>query len=239
MAFAADPERHLIISDLQMPFEAKFALPFCLSLKRAFRIPDENIINAGDEADENFAGMYPKDPDADLTGNAEIDLTRDKFKEWGSAFPKMRLCVSNHGIRWIKKAAHAEIPSQVLKSYQELYRTPRYWIWQDEWRFTKLKHPFRVIHGMGYSGQIGHINAALDGGISTAIGHLHSHAGINHILTKGRDKMIWAFNTGCLIDPAKYAFKYEKENRRKPCRGVGIVLESGSTPIWIPYPYAE
>lgn len=216
-----------------MPFEAEHALRFCAYLKRHFKIPDENVLNVGDEADELHGGMYPKDPDGHHTPNSEIAAAREKFQEWAALFPLMKLAVSNHGLRWARKAAAAEIPSQMMRAYQEVLCAPPGWMWKDEWRFTDLKMPFRMIHGMGYSGMNGHRMAAIDAGMSTVIGHLHSHAGIAHVKT-GSMK-IWGMNTGCLIDVEAYAFKYGKESRFKPCLGAGIIIDSGRTPIWIPY----
>ena len=145
----------------------------------------------------------------------------------------MKLCISNHGLRWVRKATGAQIPEQVLKSYQELYKMPEKWQWREEWRFNQFKHPFRCIHGMGYSGVNGHRNAVIDSGISTAIGHLASFAAISYIKMMG-SKMHWGFNTGCLINESAVAFKYGKYNRPKPCLGAGVIVNNGSTPIWIP-----
>jgi hypothetical protein len=147
----------------------------------------------------------------------------------------MKVCTSNHGIRWMKKAAEAQIPSELMRSYREVIQAPDGWIWQDAWVFRQLRHPFRVIHGMGYSGMNGHRTAALDGGISTAIGHLHAHAGIAYITTSGQT--IWGMNTGCLIDVAAYAFQYGKDARFKPSLGLSVVFDEGRTPIWFPLPY--
>ena len=224
---------YLIISDLQIPFEAPRALEFCVYIKRHYGIPDTNVINVGDEVDNLHGGLYPKDPDGHHTPNSEIGAAKEKIHQWGDAFPYMMLCESNHGIRWMKKASAAEIPSQMMRAYQDVLQTPPGWHWRKEWRFPTLKHPFRVIHGCGYSGMNGHRTAAMDGGISTAIGHLHSHPGIARIVTSGQK--IWGMNTGCLIDVDAYAFKYNSNSRFKPGLGVGVVFNQGSMPMWIPY----
>jgi len=226
-------DRYLVISDLQIPFEAEKALSFCAYIKRHYRIPDNHIINVGDEVDQLNGGLYPKDPDGHHTPNSEIVASKEAIRKWGAVFPEMMLCISNHGMRWIKKASAAEIPSQMMRTYQEVLNAPDGWRWQHEWGFKNLKHPFRVIHGMGYSGMNGHRTAALDAGVSTAIGHLHSHAGISYITTSGLN--IWGMNTGCLIDVEAYAFKYGKDLRFKPCLGASVILDNGRLPIWLPY----
>ena len=224
----------LVISDLQLPFESKGALSFCRSLAKEYRVPAENILNVGDEIDNFHGSAYPKDPDADLSAINEFEIVRERIKEWGRTFPKMKVCISNHGIRWLKKAIDAQIPTHLLRTYQDIFKIPPGWEYREEWRFSRLKYPFRMIHGMGYSGVMGHRNAALDGQISTVIGHLHSNAGINWIQTNGGARM-WAANAGCLIDPTAFAFKYEKYNRVKPQLGALVIIDQGKTPIFHPF----
>jgi hypothetical protein len=223
----------LVIPDTQIPFEHKDALKFCTYLKKHHKIPDMNVLCVGDEIDNYNGSAYPKDPDADYSAVNEFEIVRERIREWGDVFPFMKLAVSNHGIRWVRRAIDAQIPTQVLRSYQEIFKMPPGWSWRDEWRFTSLKHPFRMIHGMGYSGVNGHRNAAIDGQISTIIGHLHSHAAVSFIETNGGQRM-WAVNTGCLIDVQAYAFKYEKYNRVKPQLGATIIFGSGKSPVFIP-----
>lgn len=225
--------RSLIVSDTQKPFHATKALEFVQYVKRHYKISDENLFHAGDETDQYWGSGYKKNPNALHTPSQEIAAVRYELERWYKAFPKMRLAISNHGVRYFKKACEAEIPSEVIRSYQELIRAPDGWKWAHEWKITSGRMPWRLIHGMGYSGQNGHRNAAMDAGMSTAIGHLHSHAGISHINTNGL--RIWGMNTGCLIDVEAYAFEYGKDSRFKPCLGIGLVLNHGTTPLWIPY----
>lgn len=226
-------DTYLCISDLQIPFHAHGALDFCRSVQRHYKIPPENILNVGDELDCFHGGMWAKGGDYEHTPKQELTAAKEILKEWYAAFPKMKLAISNHGLRWVRKATEAEIPSQLLRDYRQVIAAPEGWQWKEEWLFN-TKHPFRMIHGMGYSGRNGARNAAIDSGMSTLIGHLHSYAGIDYITTQ-RLK-IWGFNTGCMIDDESYAFSYGKYNRQKPCIGVGIICGQGSTPIWLPYP---
>jgi len=224
----------LVISDLQIPFEAERALEFCIELKKHYKIPNCNVLNAGDELDNYHGGQWPKDANGRFSATGELAQAKETLKRWYSAFPEMKLAISNHGLRWVRKAASAEIPSQMLRAYEEIIEAPKGWQWKYEWRFNDLKHPFRLIHGMGYAGKDGHRNATLDSGISTVLGHLHSHAGISFIKTLGRE-MLWGFNCGSLINPEDYAFAYGKENRAQPCLGAGIIFNSGRMPVWVPY----
>lgn len=226
-------DRFLFISDLQIPFEAEHALKFCKAVQREFFIHPDNIYCVGDETDAYWGSAYPKDPDAKHTANQELEDSRQTLRKWYAAFPKMKLATSNHGQRWLKKATAAEIPSQLLKSYREVLQAPDGWIWKDRWNI-KSDHPMIMQHGCGYSGQNGHRFAALDNGVSTIIGHLHSHAGIVHLRSQTGRK-IWGFNCGSLIDIEQYAFHYSRYLRNQAVLGVGVVIDGGLTPIFLPY----
>lgn len=232
MAKGPAADRFLFISDLQIPFEAPKALDFCLAVQKEFKIPQEHVYNVGDEVDQYFGSAYQKDPNGWHTPRSEIAASREKLLRWYRSFPQMKLAISNHGLRWAKKAFDAEIPSEMLRPYQEIIHAPPGWIWRDSWTI-KTQYPIKMIHGMGYSGQGGHRQAALDFGINVVIGHLHSHAGVALIKTQGQ--RIWGMNTGCLIDDEAYAFAYNKTSRQKPILGCGVVVDGGLTPIFIPY----
>ena len=224
--------RCLFISDTQIPFEAHNSLAFCRSVVKEFKIPLENIYHVGDETDHYFGSQYTKSINGNLTALAELDITREKLKEWYTTFPMMKLAISNHGMRWAKKAFDAEIPSQMIVPYQKLIEAPKTWVWREKWDIL-AKHPMQMIHGMGYSGQNGHRTAAIDAGVSLVMGHLHSSAGISYIKTN--NQRFWAFNVGCLIDETAFAFEYGKYSRNKPVLGVGVVVDDGLTPIFVPY----
>lgn len=225
-------DNYLVISDLQIPFQADGALEFCLKIKKSLKIPDDNILCVGDELDEYWGSRFLKNPDMQWSAVGEIDAARKILREWYKAFPKVKLANSNHGMRWAKKAVEAQIPSQMIRHYQEILEAPSGWVWKDEWRF-KTEWPFRMIHGMGYGGIMGHRNAAYDAGMSTVIGHLHAHAGINFINTGNR--VFWGFNVGSLIDDKQLAFEYGKDSRNKSINGCGAILENGRIPLFIQF----
>lgn len=221
----------LVISDLQIPFENENALKFCAYLKRHYKIDDDHVLNVGDEVDNLHGGVYPKDPDGDYSPKGEIKAAKEKIAEWASVFPKKKIAISNHGIRWFKKASAAEIPSQMIRHYKDVLGMPEGWVFKDRWDFNDIRNPFSMIHGMGYSGQFSHRTAALDLGRSVVHGHL-THAGISIIKTATQN--IWGMCVACLIDIPSYAFKYGKDSRFKPCLGVGIITNQGKVPLWLP-----
>lgn len=229
----ATDDRYLFLPDLQIPYEAEHALKFCKRVQAEFKIPEENIYNVGDELDLYWGSTHKKDPDADMTPRQELRESRKKIAQWIKAFPIMKLAISNHGLRWLRKAFEADIPSEILRSYRSIIDAPKSWIWKERWNIQASRARIAMIHGMGYSGQNGHRNAAMDLGCNVVHGHLHSHAGISYINTDGRE--IYGFNVGCLIDTSSFAFKYGKYNRSKPVLGCGVVINGGTTPIFIPY----
>lgn len=226
-------ETYLVISDLQIPFEAHGALKFVAYLKRHYKIKDEHCLCVGDETDQFHGGMYPKGADFAHTPNSELKVAREKLQEWYALFPEMKVAVSNHGIRWLKKASAAELPSQLLRKYEEIIDAPPGWVWKDQWEIAGSRHPFTMVHGMQFGGMYAYRQAPVQMGGSVVFGHLHSSAGIAHVKSDGLSA--WGFNTGCLIDTEAYAFKYGKYNKWKPNLGVGIIADGGRVPIWIPF----
>lgn len=226
----------LVISDLQIPYEHQNALAFCQYLSRHFGIPKENILNVGDETDSYWGSLHPKSPEAKLTVGGELKVCKDKIRQWGEAFPFMKIAISNHGIRWVKKAAMAEIPSQLLRAYRDIIGAPEGWQWRDAW-VIPTKNPFMMIHGTEYSGQNATREMIKDKGMSVIHGHLHAHAQVVHVKHQrenGEFLHRWGCNTGCLIDETQFAFDYEKRNRFKPSIGCAVIYNDGSTPVWFP-----
>jgi len=222
----------MVISDAHLPTEHKDALPFCEMVKKDFGIPDENMVCIGDITDQYFGGMWKKSPDARSHARLEVESTVDKLKMWYSAFPKMRCCIGNHDNRWWRKALDAEIPSQLLRGYREVIQAPRGWKFD---RFFKVKTKGGLIlfeHGDNYGGMVPHRIAAMNNGINTVIGHHHTKAGVEHVKTRGMS--IWGMSVGCLIDFDQYAFDYARKAKELPVLGVGLILNEGRTPLFLP-----
>lgn len=225
-------DRYLIISDLQIPFELNDALPFVRKVQREFRIPLENLCCVGDETDQYWGSLFKKSPEAKHTANQEIEATKEKLRKWYKAFPYMKICESNHGNRWKKKAWESEIPSQLLRQYREVMEAPDGWEWRKAW-LIQTKKPFLMEHGDDWGGQIPHKQAALHNGISTIMGHHHSLAGVEYLKTNGLD--VWGAICGSLIDFEQYAFEYARRAKFKPVIGCTVILNDGFSPLFVPY----
>lgn len=225
-------ENYLFIPDTQDPFSHPDALPFCRYLKRHYKISDENIIHAGDEEDQYHGSLYKKNPDALHTPTSELKEVRERFKAWYSEFPKMKLCESNHGGRWLKKALDADIPSELLRKHRDVLEAPEGWVWQKRWIIEGSKRRFMAEHGDDWGGQQPHVQAAMHNGISTIMGHHHSLADIRFLVTAMQQ--MWACVSGSLIDFDQYAFEYAKKNKLKPVSGATVILNGGAIPMFHP-----
>lgn len=222
----------LVISDTQFPFEHRRALAFCAYLKRHFGIKDDDIYHVGDELDQNWAGLYKKDPDAFHTANSEIAHALASVQEWATVFPKMMLATSNHGERVAKLAFEAGIPSIMMRRYQEVIRAPSTWRWAPYWT-SNTKYKFRVEHGDKRGlGNKPHIALSLRNGMSTIIGHYHTKAVVERIETE--EKSFFGAVAGCLIDRPSYAFKYSLKDAELAKIGAVVVLDNGRWAQWIP-----
>ena len=222
----------MVISDLQIPFEHPKALQFCKYVKRHFKIKNENVLCVGDEIDAYYGGLWKKSIQASVTAQQELEQSIDTIRKWGKRFPEMKLAISNHGTRWQRKAFEAEILSQMIRRYEDVIDAPSGWKWKKEWIIKGSKKTFRMCHGDDWSGQHPGIQAVMHTGMSSIMGHFHSIAEINHIKTVGFNE--WGMVVGSLIDAEQFAFEYQRKAKKKPVLGVGVILDGGMTPLFVP-----
>lgn len=217
----------LTISDLQMPFEHRDALDFILHIKKTLIKPSDSltVVNMGDEFDEHALARYAPNPDGFSAGE-EIQKTIEHAGPWYQAFPKMKLCISNHTIRGTKKAREIGIPSKYLRTLAEVYECPKRWEWDQRWVIGNVCYE----HGENVSGVDAALKAATHNRMNTVIGHQHSHGGVIH--SGSFHNTLWGMNTGCLIDTEAYAFKYAVAYRKKPTLGTGLLINE--VPLFIP-----
>ncbi len=134
-------------------------------------------------------------------------------------FPKVDVCVSNHTSRPYRLASSVGVPARFLKGYNDWMEAPKGWRWNDRYIVDGVLY----IHGEGYSGKYGALNAAQANRMSTVIGHLHSFASV--IYSAGPNDLIFGMNSGCLIDSKTYAFRYGKHLKNKPTIGAAVVMD--------------
>jgi predicted phosphodiesterase len=217
----------LLISDLQVPFAHPDALAFCKAVAKKEK-PDM-VVQMGDLIDIHSTSDYDPNPDGMSPGD-ELEKTREELKKWSKAFPKLTVLLGNHDVRYHKAAFKARIPRDVLKSFSDILQTPKTWQYVEEIVIDDVLY----IHGDQSTGVSPNssIEMAKNAMHSVCHGHYHIGAGIQYWANKKH--LLFAFNTGCLIDLDAYAFNYSRKLMKKPVLGIGIV-ENG-IPKFIPMP---
>lgn len=215
----------LVISDLQVPFEHPDALAFCKAVAKKEK-PD-TVLQIGDLVDIHSTSDYDADPDGMSPGH-ELEKTRKSLQNWAKAFPKLTVLLGNHDVRYHKAAFKARIPSDVLKSFSDILHTPKTWTYVEEVIIDDTLY----VHGDQSTGVSANASLELAKSSMTSVvhGHFHVNAGIQYYANKKH--LVFAFNTGCLIDRKAYAFNYGKKLLKKPILGVGII-EDG-VPRFVP-----
>ena len=218
-------ENVLVIADTHMPFEAKGYLDFVLGLRDRYQC--ETVIHIGDILDQCAVSAWLSDPDG-LTAGGEIERAYHTLQEWNQKIPDMNICLGNHDIRHMSAAYKIGLSTNYLRHFNEIYDVDWNWNWSYLQESAVL-----YTHGSEKSGQYAHINLSKEEGLSTVIGHTHSHAGINWFKT--RTKQWFALNVGCGIDESAYAFAYGQHKAYKCILGAGLVLNHGTEPRFVPY----
>ena len=147
----------LCISDTQEPFAHQDALNFVIFVDKCW-FPGQNriVVHMGDEVDQHALGKWPANPNGRSSGD-ELKEARLRLSYWFDAFPETFVCTSNHTYRAWKKAFHAGIPKEFMKSVGEVYQAPLTWQWADRWIFDGIVFE----HGENVSGPLGALNAAM------------------------------------------------------------------------------
>jgi len=213
------------ISDTHIPFEHKHYLSFCRQTFKKYNCT--TIIHAGDLVDNHAISYHEVDCDG-MSAEDEMEEADRHLEHWFKAFPKLKLCRGNHDRMVDRKGKTSCLPKRVFKKFREIWSLPVGWV--DDWQFIINGILFK--HGTEYTGKLPHVQCAYDNRINSAIGHNHSVLGVEY-LESAHDK-IFGISGGCGIDVKTYAMAYQKDFRRKPILGCGVILENGRYPIAVP-----
>ena len=216
----------LVISDLQCPFAKKDYIEFLESVFHQYKC--SRVVCIGDELDFHTLSKYPNHPEAYGTID-EIALGVKQLRPLYKLFPDLDIVTSNHGDRISKAASDAGIPADFLKPYKEIIGAPDGWKWHDYIIIDGVLYE----HGTQYGGQYGHIKACQDNRMSTVIGHIHSHAGVQYIKNRLSER-IFGMNVGSLVDQLSYGMSYAIRGRNRSILSCGVVKE-GQQAIVVPY----
>lgn len=214
----------LAIPDLHAPFQHPDALRFLTHIKNEHK-PDL-VICLGDEID--FAALSFHDKDPEMPGPVEeYKCALDFMLQLYKVFPNVMTCRSNHTDRPFRVAFKAGLPSQMLRSYAELFKAPPGWSWHDRIVVDNTCY----IHGDPRCGE-GAARAWLkENRMSTVIGHVHGHAGVGYSQSPF-NQSFW-MNAGCLIDLEAMAFRYGSKYANKGTLGCGLIY-GGHSAYFVP-----
>lgn len=204
----------LIISDTQAPGHHPNAIEFIKHEAKLFK--PNRIIHIGDELDLHNLSKYTKNPD--LPGpKDELEQGLLFMQELYDLFPEAEVCISNHGSRPYIRAQEAGLPSNFLRSYHEFMKAPKGWSWHHKIIIDDIV----FMHGEGLSGDGARLKACTLMQKSCVFGHIHSHAGVSYF--SNREKLLFGFNVGCLIDPHSPYFEYNRHQFHRPILGIGLI----------------
>ena len=219
----------LHIPDLHEPHSHERAYEFLEQVYKDYKC--DKIVCAGDEVDLHTLSRFPKhylSPGQDSEIHQALKGLEDLKKIFQAK--EISFCVSNHTSRPFRVAELMGLSRYFLKEYREWLEAPPEWTWYYDGEL--IVDNVMYIHGDHYSGQYGHIKAAMKNRRSTVIGHIHAHAGVQYLNGWGKDNQIFGLNGGCLIGES-WAFDYARKQPDKPTIGCSII-QNGHSGIFIP-----
>lgn len=212
-----------IVGDLHEPFCHPMYRRFVHDTFEYFRV---NLYHfAGDVSDGHALSYHEHNPNG-LSAGDEYEISRGRIARWYSDFPSASISIGNHDELLFRKAKTHGIPEKMLRSYNEIWETPRW-----NWDYEHTIDGNLLTHGTGTSGKNGAINFAIQRRCSIGQGHLHSWAGVQYHANS--DSIIFGMSVGCGIDPKAYTFEYGRNLVVRPVLACGIIID-GVQPFVIP-----
>jgi len=219
--YGYNPKNVLIIGDLHSPFVFEGYLEFCLEQQKRFDCG--TVVFIGDLCDWHYSSFHQIEPSAD-GADQEYRRALIGLLPWTEAFPVAKITYGNHDLIPLRKAIAAGLATNTLKNWQALYNAPTTWEFADKFIIDNVMY----IHGTNAA--LPRMNASR---ISTVQGHCHSMQYLQW--SQSEKDRIFAMQVGCGVNDDTYAFHYGRHFPKKPVLGCGIVLDSGTFPLVIPY----
>lgn len=206
----------LVLSDLHFPAPHPDALEFAIELRKKYRCG--RIIGVGDLVDWHAFSTHLKE--AESNALEEMEQNRELVKRWSKVFPEVEHIYGNHCRRIFKRLSEVGIPTNVLKSFNDILGAPKGWTWYNKIVINTARGKVLVTHGENAKSAG---DGALRTGCSVINGHLHSKAGI----TYHRNEMhtFWGMQLGCLVDENAYQFRYAKDSLSRNIYSCGVLID--------------
>lgn len=206
--------RILIIGDLHCPFELEGYHQHCLDTYAKFNC--NQVIFIGDCLDNHYSSYHETDANG-MGGADELQTAIRCLEKWNKSFPVADVIIGNHDRMIMRKAQTSDIPSEWIKSYNEVLGTN--WNWTERIVYDGVQ----FVHGEGGTAR----TKAKNDMMSTVQGHIHTQAYCEWLV--GRNFRVFAMQVGCGIDAKSYAAAYARHFKRQAI-GCGVVL-GGHTAI--------
>lgn len=217
--------RVLIIPDLHEPSARPGALQFCKDMKKKHRC--NKIVFIGDVTDWHSISFHAHHPE--MPGpKDEFQFAFECLQKWKRAFPKAKICKGNHDRRIVRLAESVNIPSQFIRDYGEVWKTPG-WDWIHEVIIDDILYS----HGEGIgTSMYPAYNKMKKMGMSCVLGHFHVAGGIKWLVNPLR--RMFGMDVGSLIDDKSMAFAYGKYTTIRSVLSLGIVIDGVPQHIIMP-----
>lgn len=208
--------RILGIGDVHEPNCRKGYRQFCYDLYKTYHC--NMVIFLGDMADLHSVSFHDHHPEADGP-SAEIKAAKAAINRWYRLFPDATVCIGNHDRLLIRQALAGAVPEFILKSFNEIWGTPR-WKWVPSITVDGVLY----VHGDGAGGGIHPAyNTMRKTAQSVVMGHNHTAAGLKFLCNK--QTRLFGMDVGCGIDYHKVQFLYQDRNPCKPIISAGTIID--------------
>tara|TARA_R110001592_G_scaffold276549_1_gene543669 strand:- start:75 stop:773 length:699 start_codon:yes stop_codon:yes gene_type:complete len=189
------PERRiLIIGDVHAPYTKTGYLEFCQRCYAEYNC--NQVIFIGDLADHQYSSFHDSNPDL-AGGKDELEYAIAEIHKWRDAFPVADVIIGNHDRIIARKMFKAGIPSQWMKSYNEVLGTD--WNWTERIVYDGVQY----VHGEGGVAS----TKAKNDFMSTVQGHIHTKCFVEWF---SGQKRIFAMQVGCGVDRDSVGMSYAK-----------------------------
>jgi len=206
--------RILCVGDLHIPFVRKGYYEFCKDIYKKYKC--NQVMFMGDVVDFHSVSFHLHNPELPNALD-EYKLSLEMLKQWSGTFPKARVCIGNHCSRIVRLAQTVNIPSQLLRSYREIWDTPN-WDWQ--WNF--MVDGVYYSHGISTGALHPAYNEMRKRALSVVIGHNHSAAGLKYLVNP--ERRMFGLDTGCGIDDRQMAFAYNQFNGIRSVISAAVII---------------
>ena len=192
-----DERRILVIGDVHAPYTKKGYREFCQKVYAEHNC--NQVIYIGDICDNQYASFHDSNPDL-AGGKDELEYAIAEVHKWRDAFPSAKstdCIVGNHDRILARKLFKAGVPSQWLKSYNEVLGTN--WNWTERIVYDDVQ----FLHGEGGTAS----TKAKNDMMSTVQGHIHTQC---YVQWFSGQKRVFAMQTGSGVDRDNIGMSYAK-----------------------------